>query len=81
MSDHQRENSFEFSPLVSVVSSDFLPDGVSVGLNSDQSPCGRIVLNKLICTPRASVGISLFPSLHATGPSTVKEAGVSGDST
>lgn len=58
---HQPKNS-EFSSLAPAIYSCFHPDGVSVGLNSDCSPCGWVTLTRPVY--QASGGIS-FLSLES----------------
>lgn len=61
-SDHQQNHS-EFSPLVSVVHSYFHSDGVSVGLNSDYTPSGRVASIKTHLYRRHQQDFPLLP-LH-----------------
>lgn len=48
MSDHQSTGS-EFSTMTAAVHYCFHPDNVSVGQNSDCSPCGHVALTRYIC--------------------------------
>lgn len=58
-SDHQPD-CCELGPLAAMVCSCFYPDGVTVGLNSDHSPCGWIVSSPS-SVYQASVGTSPLP--------------------
>lgn len=63
MMDHQPRS--EFRPLATVLCSNFHPDSVIVGLNSDCSPLEGITLTRPICLPGISWNF-LTPSLQAT---------------